>query len=208
MMDIVDNPTKVLSETFIMNVFIKYVDVLPPFKEYWEHSYENKRMRVMVAKSGATVLQFAELRKELFHPSDATNAATDERLVELAKVAAQGFLDEDELHDENKATWRYLSISGSESSFQGSPKEVKEGLHGCDTKHDRSESALGRTTHQLQLIGIANAAAVSDAKTNGYFRRFSVNGNKTKGMFHQFDPKMCECLLTVAIDGQSERGSH
>jgi hypothetical protein len=27
-----------------------------------------------------------------------------------------------------------------------------------------------------------------------------VNGNKTKGIFHQFDPKMRECLLTVAIE--------
>jgi hypothetical protein len=155
----------------------------------------------MAAESGATVLQFVELRKELFHPSDATNAATNERLVEFAKVAAQGILDE--LHDENKATWKYLSISGSESSFQGCPKEVKEGLSGRDATNDRSESALGGTTHQLQKygrIGIANAAAVSNVKTNGYFRRFSVNGNKTKGMFHQFYPKMRECLLMVAIE--------
>jgi len=60
MMDIVDDPTKVLSEDFMMNMFIKYVDALPPFKEYWEHLYEKKRMRVMAAESGATVLQFAE----------------------------------------------------------------------------------------------------------------------------------------------------
>jgi hypothetical protein len=59
-------------------------------------------MRVIVAESGAMVLQFAKLRKELFHPSGVTNAATDEHLVELAKVAAQGILDE--LHDEKKAT--------------------------------------------------------------------------------------------------------
>ena len=63
MMDIVADPTKVLSEDFMMNMFIKYVDALPPFKEYWEHLYENKRMRVMAAESGATVLQFAELKE-------------------------------------------------------------------------------------------------------------------------------------------------
>jgi len=122
-------------------------------------------------------------------------------LLSLQKVVAQRILDE--LHDEKKATWKYLSISGSESSFQGCPKEVKEGLHGRDATNDRSENALGGTAHQLQKygrIGIANAAAVSNAKTNGYFCRFSVNGNKMKGMFHQFDPKMCECLLTVAIE--------
>jgi hypothetical protein len=116
------------------------------------------------------VMQFAELRKELFHPSDATNAATNKCLVELAKVAAQGILDK--LHDEKKATWKYLSISGSTLSFRGCPKEVKEGLHGRDATNDRSESALGGTTHQLQRygrIGISNAAAISNAKTNDYF---------------------------------------
>ncbi len=54
------------------------------------------------------------------------NAATDERLVQLAKVAAQGILDK--LHDEKKATWKYLSISGSPLSYRGCPEEVKEGL--------------------------------------------------------------------------------
>jgi hypothetical protein len=63
----------------MMNMFIKYVDALPPFKEYWENLYKKKQMRVMATESGATVLQFAELRKELFHPSDATNAVTNER---------------------------------------------------------------------------------------------------------------------------------
>jgi hypothetical protein len=201
MMDIADDPTKVLDEDYMMNMFGKYVDALPPFKKYWDYLYEKKRMRVIAADSGATVMQFAELRKELFHPSDSTNAATDDRLVELAKVAAQGILDE--LHDKKKATWKYLSISGSPMSFQGCPKEVKEGLHGREATNDRSKSALGRTTHQLQkygCIGISNAAAISDAKTNGYFRRFSVDKNKTKGMFHQFDREMRDCLLTVAIE--------
>ncbi len=76
---------------------------------------------------------------------------------------------------------------------------------GCEATNDRSESALGGTTHQLQKyghIGLTNAAAVSDAKTNGYFSQFSsnINRTKTKGMFHQLEPKICECLLMVAIE--------
>jgi hypothetical protein len=193
MMDIVDDPNKVLNEAFMMNMFGKYVNAIPPFKEYWEHLYEKKQMRVIAAESGATVMQFAELWKELFHPSDTTNAATNKCLVELAKVAAQGILDK--LHDEKKATWKYLSISGSPVSFQGCPKEVKEGLYGRDATNDRSKSALEGTTYQLQKYGrirISNAAADSNAKTNGYFCQFSVDGNKSKGMFHQFDHKMRE----------------
>ncbi len=165
MMDLIDDPSKVLNEDFMMNMFQKYVDALPPFKSYLEHLFQKKRMNVVASESGATVLQFAELRTELFSPSDSTNAGTNGRLIELARVAAQGILDE--LHDEKKATWKYLSVSESTVSFLGCPKEVKEGLYGREATNDRSESALGGTTQQLQQygrIGIANAAAISDAK--------------------------------------------
>jgi hypothetical protein len=162
MMDIVDDPIKILDEGFMMNMLSKYVDALPPFKEYWEHLFQKKRMVVVASESGAKVLQFAKLRKELFSLSDQTNAATDERLVQLAKVAAQGILDK--LHDEKKATWKYLSKSGSPLSYQGCPEEVKEGLRGREATNDRSESALGGMTHQLQKyghIGITNTAGSS-----------------------------------------------
>ena len=101
----------------------KYVDMLPPFKEYWEHLFEKKKMIVVSSESGARVLQFAELRNELFSPKDPTNAATNECLVQLAKEAAQGVLDE--LHNEKKTTWKYLSISGSSMSYQGCPPNVQ-----------------------------------------------------------------------------------
>ena len=76
-------------------------------------------------------------------------------------------------------------------------------MFGREATNDRSKSALEGTTHQLQKygrIGIANAVAISDAKTNGYFRRFSASGKNTKGKFCQFDPKMHECLLAMAIE--------
>ena len=72
-------------------------------------------MNVVTSESGATVLQFAELRKELFLPSNKTNAGTNGRLIELAIVAAQEILDE--LRDEKKATWKYLSVSESPVPF-------------------------------------------------------------------------------------------
>ena len=176
---------------------------LSTFKEYWDwgHLFQKKRMVVVASESGAKVLQFNELRKELFYPSDPTNTATNERLVQVAKVAAQAIFDK--LHDEKKAAWKYLFISGSLVCYQGCLKEVKEGLHGREAIDNRSESALAGTTHQLQKYGciaIANAAAVSNAKTNGYICQFSASDNKAKRMFHQFEQRMHECLLTVAIE--------
>ncbi len=101
-----------------------------------------------------------------------------------------------------------MSVSGSPLSYQGCLAEVKENSKGREATNDRSKSALGGVTHQLQkygCIGLTNAAAVSNAKTNGYFCRFSRNGNATKGLFHQFDQNMRECLLTVAIEDAPER---
>ena len=92
MMDIVDDPTKILDEVFMMSMFSKYLDMLPPFRKYWDHLFEKKQMVVVASESGAKVLQFAELRKELFYPSDPTNAATDERLIQLARVQLKVFL--------------------------------------------------------------------------------------------------------------------
>ena len=54
-------------------------------------------------RGGAKVLQFAKLRKELFHPSNTTNIATDSCVVQLAGISAKAIIGE--LHDEKKATW-------------------------------------------------------------------------------------------------------
>ncbi len=58
-------------------------------------------MVVVASESGAKVLQFNELRKELLPPSDKAIGATNKHLVELAKVTAQGNLNK--FHDEKIA---------------------------------------------------------------------------------------------------------
>jgi hypothetical protein len=188
-----------------MNMFRKYIDRLPPFKKYWDEMFEKKQMIVLALESGARVLQFKELRKKLFNLCDPTNAATSKQLVQLAKVAAQAILNE--LHDQKKAAWKCLSISGSTHSYQGCPHEVQKEIFGHEVTNDRRESAVVGTTHQLQKygrIGITNAAAVSDAKTNGFFRQFASNDSKMKGMFYQFEQKMHECSLTVTKEDAPE----
>ena len=163
--------------------------------------FEKKKMTVVASESGAKIVQFEELRKELFHPKDDTNKATDERLVELARIAATAMLQE--LHDEKKATYKYLSVSESDHSWKGCSDRVKEALLGKEATNDRAESALGGTTQQVQAygrIGINNAAAVSDAKRNGYFKRFTKKSSEARGMFHQFNSELRECLIMMAIE--------
>ena len=204
MMDLVNDPNNILDEDFMMGMFSEYIAELPPFKKYWEHLFEKKQMIVVASDSGAKVLAYADLRKELFHPCDSTNAATDNRLVELAGVAAQAILDE--LHDQKKATYKYLSISGSEYSVVGCSTEVQKALCGLEATNDMSESALGGATHQIQQFGriaITNAAAVSDAKRNQYFRRFSKDDKEclhSRGIFYRFPEQLRDSLLIVALE--------
>ena len=56
MTDIVDDPTKILDEDFMMSMFSKYLDMLPPFRKYWDHLIEKKQMVVVASESGAKAL--------------------------------------------------------------------------------------------------------------------------------------------------------
>jgi hypothetical protein len=66
MMEIADEPTKVPIKGFMMNNFHKYVDTLPPFKEYWKNLFKMKWMEVGVSDSGAKVLQLPRWGRSYF----------------------------------------------------------------------------------------------------------------------------------------------
>ncbi len=84
---------------------------------------------------------------ELFSPTSLTNVRTSEMLIVLAKTAAKAI--DDELRDESKATFKYLSISGSEYQ-NGCGEARKKALLGKKATNDEAESALGGTTPNIQ----------------------------------------------------------
>ena len=108
-MDIVDSPTKVLNKGFMMNMFLQIWWCTPTLQGILGAlvcKEENVSIGVWVWSKGASVRRVEEWAIYL---SDLTNAATNEHLDELAKLAAQWILNK--LHDEKKATWKYLSVS-------------------------------------------------------------------------------------------------
>ena len=139
---------KILDKSFMKTTFEEYMNELPPMKEYWTLMFEKKRMRIVSPMSGASVLQFAHLKEELFRPKDKTNKRRNVRLLELAKVAADAIVDE--LGDKKKASRKYLSISNSSHSRSGCLEEVKTKLLGREATNDKSKSALGGATQQIQ----------------------------------------------------------
>ena len=74
------------------------------------------------AKTKAVPLKM--LIKELFTPADPDNQSSTEMLEKVAAIGIQAIIDE--LLDEKKATYKYLSISGTEFSYEHCPAAVKE----------------------------------------------------------------------------------
>ncbi len=90
-------------------------------------------------------------------------------MVELAKTVANTILNE--LHDKNKATFKYLSSSGSEYSRKHCTEDRKRSHIGKMATNDEAESTLGGTTAQIQKFGkiaLSDAAAVSSMKRNAF----------------------------------------
>ena len=87
-------------------------------------------------------------------------------------VAAKAYLDE--LHDKNKASYKYLSSSHCSFSYTHCPDEIKEEMKGKMATNDLAESSFGAVTNQMQTfarIDIAGAPAVSDLRRNKFLIR-------------------------------------
>ena len=150
MSELSTSPHLIEDENFMMNIFSEYLDEIIPFREYWEVTFEKKQMSVVARcrKDGTKVVHMARLRMELFSPASLTNIRTSEMLIVLAKTAARAIYDK--LRDESKATFKYLSVSGSEYSWNGCGEARKKALLGKKATNDEAESALGGTTSNIQ----------------------------------------------------------
>ena len=75
------------------------------------------------------------------------------------------------MENEKKATYKYLSISGSEFSYEKCPEDVKKSMLGKMASNDLAESSFAGVTAQVQCygrIGMSAASAVSDVVRNGF----------------------------------------
>jgi hypothetical protein len=146
--EISKNPKLILNERFMMNIFEEFRDELPPFVEYWNDQFTQRKISPVSKKSGAKVVALNVARKYLFKPVRQTDKDTTDRVIELAKVAVDAIITE--LHDDSKATHKYVSASGSRYSWKHSSVEDRGKMLGRKATNDEAESALGGTTYQIQ----------------------------------------------------------
>ena len=86
----------------------------------------------------------------------------------ITTIGIQALIDE--LLDKKKATYKYLSISGSELSHENCPDDAKREMLGQWASNDSAKISFAVVTARVQCygrIGMGNAAAVSDFARNG-----------------------------------------
>jgi hypothetical protein len=200
------DPTLILDQSFMMDIFKQYRKELPPFHEYWEIIFKKKQMKVISRKDGSKVVHYARLLNSLFSPRREADLATTDMVHELGSIAASTIIRE--LLDQNKATYKYLSVSESEFSHRYSTVERKQSLMGIRATNDEAESVLGGATANIQRYGrisLSGAGAVGDMKRNAFLHRPTKSKSKSKsnskplGIFHQFDPSLQEGIIMVAM---------
>jgi hypothetical protein len=203
----VDDPSLILNKNWMMDMWKPFSNELPPFEKYLNETFNKRQMKVIARKSGANVVQYGLLREELFNPTRKSAAATYDRTLELARIAADAIISE--LLDETKATAKYLSIPDengeySEYSFKGASEEKKSMTLWKSATNDEAESVLGSATRNIQVysrIHISGAGAVSSIKRNRFMDRSAIECEmKPLGLFHTLDEKMREAIILLALD--------
>ncbi len=116
-----------------------------------------RKKTVLNADTGATAVLLKEMCGELFRPMDKDNKDSTPLLENLIAIAAQAWIDE--LFDPKKATFQYLSESGSDYCWSHYLDEVKMALMGKMAVNDRAKSSFAGIKAQMQdygWIGLAN----------------------------------------------------
>ncbi len=195
----------ILDEQYMMAIFEEYLREISPFKFYWDDLFSKRQMSVITWKLGANVVHYARLLKQLFSPNRPADLKMGQRVIELARTAANAICTE--LQDEKKATYKYLLISGSEYSWNHCGEEKKKALLGNSATNDEAESTLGGTTANIQRFGriaLSSAGAVIDMKRNAFLKQDAIVTKKNpstnpSGLFHQFPHELQEVIVRVAM---------
>ena len=112
--------------------------------------------------------------------------------------------------DHTKGTFRFLSESEGEYSYEHSSAELKKALLGMTAVNDLAESLFAGVTAQVQVygrIGVANAAAISDMARNGLMHRPTtaeeMRSTTGHGLFHGLPEKLQITAVMTAMEHQA-----
>lgn len=212
--DIIDDNTLIHNESYMLHIFDEFLEELPEFQAHMEYTFKNKMSDYVVA-SKTKAVPIKDLIKELFSPTNLDNQDSTEMLEKIASIGIKALTDE--LEDNSKATYKYLSISGTQFSFAHCPAHIKEQMLNTMASNDLAESSFAGVTAQVQCygrIGMSAAAAVSDVGRNGFLfrgtprpqlKRASKNTNIKKkeikrGLYHGLPKELQITLMMTCME--------
>ena len=169
--EILDDIKLIHDEKYMMNIFDEIAEEIQDFKMFLEFQFKNKKTE-FIAKSKTKSVPYSMLIDELFYPKDDDNKDSTVILETVAKLGIEALLRE--LEDEKKATYKYLSVSGTAFSFDHCPENIKQAMMGMMAVNDLAESSFAGVTSQVQCygrIGMHAAAGVSDINRNNFLSR-------------------------------------
>ena len=108
-----------------------------------------------------------KLAEELFAPQDHDNKDSTPIMETLGVISLKAIIKE--LEDKTKATYKYLSLYGSEYSWEHCPETTKKSMLGKMVTNDFAESSFAGVTSRVQTYGqicMFNAAAISYMSRN------------------------------------------
>ena len=135
-----------------------------------------------------------KLVEELFAPQDRDNKDITPMLDTIGTISLKAMIKE--LEYKTKATYKYLSLSGSEYSWENFPETTKKAMLGKMATNDLAESSFAGVTSQVQnygRIGMFNATDISDMSRNGYLSRPITKKDLKEvnmGLFHDLPEEL------------------
>ena len=107
--DLIDEPRLINEKSFMMHIYDPIMDKQPEFNNYMDYQCEDQTSYYAVSSKTREV-PINNLVKELFTLADQGNQVSTSVLQKLTVIDIQELFDE--LEDEKKSTYKYLSIFG------------------------------------------------------------------------------------------------
>ena len=121
--EIIAFPSLFLSEKYMVNLFSEYANELPPFKDYLQIMFKNRRIMVNNRTTVMRVAHLAMTKREMMNPKKKTNTESTARMLDIFSVGMPRM--KKELINTLKATWSNLSKSVGCRSWEHFTKENK-----------------------------------------------------------------------------------
>ena len=209
--EILDDVQLIYDKDYMLGLWDDIALELPEFRKYLDEMHEN-RMTKFIPETTHKTMPYKKLITELFDPQDDDNKESTSMLEDVALIGIEAIRTE--LLDQTKATYKYLSISGSHFSFDHCPESTKIAMLGMMATNDYAESSFAGVTAQVQTygrIGMHGAAAVSDMQRNKFLARPTTKksmANNERGLFHDLPEELRLTVTMMAMEDAPKTREH